>query len=47
MDEILLHENEKMSAVKEAPEDVEHDFYENKIYQIENISLENTEEKLE
>ena len=31
VDEILLHENEKLSDVKEAPENVESGFYEKKI----------------
>ena len=40
MDEILLHENEKVNDMKEAPENVESYFDENKIYQIDNMSLE-------
>ena len=47
VDEILLHENEKISAVKEAPKKVEYGFDENELYQIDNISLEDTKEKLE
>ena len=47
MDEILLHENKKASAVKEAPENIESDFDENKLYQIDNMSLEYTKETLE
>ena len=45
--EILLHENQRVSADKEAHANVESDFDENKIYQIENISLVEIEEKLE
>ena len=45
-DGILLYENEKVSAVKESPESFESDFDDNKIYQIENMSLEDTKEKL-
>ena len=40
--EILLHENQKVSATKEAPGNVEYDFDDNKLYQIENMSLEDT-----
>ena len=47
MDEILTHENEKVSAVKESPENFESDFDENELYHIENMSLEYTKEKLE
>ena len=46
MDKILLHENEKLSAAKEAHEKVESDFDENELYHIENMSLEDTKEKL-
>ena len=42
VDEILLHENEKLSAVKEAPETFNSNFDENKLYHIDNISLEET-----
>ena len=44
--EILLYGNKKISAVKESPENVEYNFYENKIYQIDNMSIEDTKEKL-
>ena len=47
VDEILLHENEKVSAAREAHENVDSDFDDNKIYQIDNMSLEETKEKLE
>ena len=42
MDEILLHENQMVSSEKEAPENIECDFYDNEIYQVENMSLEDT-----
>ena len=47
MNEILLHENEKVNATKEAHENVESDFDDNEICQIGNMSLEDTKEKLE
>ena len=47
VDEILLHENEKVSANKEAHENIESDFDEIKLYQIDNMSLDDTQEKLE
>ena len=47
MDEILLHENKKVITAKEAPENIQSDFDENNLYQIENMSLEDTKEKLE
>ena len=40
MDEILLHETQKVIAVKESPELLESDYYENGLYQAENMSLE-------
>ena len=43
----MLHENEKVSAMKEAHENVESDFDDNKLYQIDNMSFEDTKEKLE
>ena len=46
-DEILLHENQKVSAQKEAPEHINLNFDENGIYQIDNTSIEETKEKLE
>ena len=42
MDEILIHETKKVSAVKEAPEFLESGYDEKKIYQVENMSLEKT-----
>ena len=47
MDGTLLHKTQKVSAVKEAPEFLESDYDENKIYQVENMILEETKEKLE
>ena len=44
LDEALLHENEQLITVKEANENVDSDFDENKLYHIENISLEDTKE---
>ena len=46
-DEILLHKNQKVSAKKEGHENVESNFDENKLYQIDNMSLDDTKEKLE
>ena len=46
MDEILLHKNEKLSAVKGSPENVDSDFGWEKLYQIENVSLEDTKKNL-
>ena len=42
--EILLHETKKVSAAKEAPEFLESGYDENELYQVENMSLENTKE---
>ena len=47
MDEILLHENRKVSTSKEAPEILDSDYDEKETYQVENMSLEETKEKLE
>ena len=47
MDEILLHENQKLSPANEAPENIESDLDGNEIYHIENISLDGIKEKLE
>ena len=44
MDEILLQENQKVSADKGANKNIESDFDENKLYQIDNMSLDNTKE---
>ena len=46
MDGILLHETQKVSAVKEAPACFKCDYDENELYQLENMSLEDTKEKL-
>ena len=40
VDEILMHENEKLIAMKEAHKKFESIFDDNKLYQIENMSLE-------
>ena len=42
MDEILLHENEKLSVMKESYENVESYFDNSKVYNIYNMSLEYT-----
>ena len=43
MDDILLNETKKVSAVNhEAPESLENDYYENDLYQVENMSLDET-----
>ena len=47
MDEILLHETQIVSAAKEAPDFLESDYDENKLYQVENMILEETQETLE
>ena len=47
MDKILLNETQKVSDAKEAHECWEYDYEENKLYQVENVSLEDTKEKLE
>ena len=41
-DEILLHETQKLSAAREAPEVLDSDYDENKLYQVERMSLEET-----
>ena len=43
VDEILLQENQKLSAYKGAHENIEYDFDENELYQIDNMSIEYTE----
>ena len=45
-DEIILHKNQKVSAEKKAHENVESDFDDNQLYQINNTSLDDTK-KLE
>ena len=47
MDEILLNETQKVSAEREAPEFLVSDCNENFLYQVYNISLEETKDKLE
>ena len=47
VDEILLHETKKVSAAKEAPEVFEYYYDKNKLYQVKNMSLEDTKEKRE
>ena len=39
--------DKKVIAVKEAPENIQSDFDENNLYQIENMSIEDTNEKIE
>ena len=46
MDEILLHETQKVSAAKEAPSFLEYDYDDSKIYQVGNMNLEETNIKL-
>ena len=47
MDEILLHETQKLSAEREAPEFLESDYDKNELYKVESMSLEDTKEKNE
>ena len=47
MDEIILQEDNKVSAEEEAHENIEHDFYENYMYHIDNMSLDYKKEKIE
>ena len=47
VDEILLQENQKLISEKGEHENIESDFDENDLYQIDNMSLEDTKEKLE
>ena len=44
VDEVILHETKKVSVVEEAPEFLEYYYDENELYQVENISLEDTKE---
>ena len=46
VDEILLHKNQKLSAEKEAHEKFESDFDENELYQIDNMSLDDTKKNI-
>ena len=47
MDEILLNETQKVSAMKKGREFLEYDYDDNNIYQVEKMSLGETKEKLE
>ena len=47
LDEILLTENQKVSAAREAPEFLDSDYDENYLYQVDKMSLEDTKEKLD
>ena len=47
MDELLLNETQKGSAARGAPKHLDSDFNENYLYQVEETSLEENEEKLE
>ena len=47
VDEILLTENQKVSAAREAPEFLDSDYDENDLYQVYKMSLEETKEKLD
>ena len=42
VDEILLTENQKVSAAREAPEFLDSDYNGNDLYQVEKMSLEET-----
>ena len=46
MDDILLHETQKVNAMKELPKILESDYDEKKLYQVKNMSLEETKENL-
>ena len=46
MDEILLNETQKVSAVRGAPGLLDSDYDENNLCQVENITLEETTETL-
>ena len=45
VDEILLNENQKVSAAKESAENIESDFDDKEHYNIDNMRLKNTKEK--
>ena len=47
VDEILLHENQKVSAEREAPETVDSDFDDNDLYPIDKMIIEDIKKKLE
>ena len=46
VDEILLHENRKVSYEKGSHENIESDFDECRLYQVSNMSLDDTKENL-
>ena len=46
VDEIFLHENQKVSTMRKEPENVKSDFDDSKLYWIKKLSLEYTKEKL-
>ena len=47
MDGIILQENQKVSAEEESHGNIESGFDQSEIYQVNNMSLEDTKEKLE
>ena len=47
MYEILVHKNQKVNAEKEVHENIESDFDESELHQINNMSLDDKKEKLE
>ena len=47
VDEILLHKTQKLNAAREAPEFWDSGYYENKLYQVERMSIEDTKENIE
>ena len=47
VDEILLPENQKVSAVRESLEFLDSDYDEHDVYQVDKMSLEDTKEKLD
>ena len=47
VDEILLEEDNKVSAEEEAQENIESDFNENDLYHIDNMSLDDKKENIE
>ena len=46
VDEILLNEAQKVSAAREAPQFLDSDYYENALYQVERMIIEDTKQKL-
>ena len=46
VDEILLHETQKLSAAREAPEFLDSDYEYKNLYQVERVILQETKEKL-